>query len=476
MASRSSSRHATYHQSYLSRSTLPSTPQLSSYLLCLMAAKQTNLCLSADVQWTSQLLDLAEECGDSICVFKTHADIVLDFGEKTIKGLTEIAARKRFLLFEDRKFGDIGNTVQTQYAAGTHRIGQWASLTNAHIFPGPAIIPALKSASNSALAASNSRISTEITGGPGPLSPGLPKQEDFTVKRRSFYKESDEDDSSQDDDETTTGPASPHEGRDGLHGGIYMDSNARKGSVVSVSTTISSSKEYISPPAPASPTSTASISPSAAAAALPVNAPLTRGLLLLAQMSSQDNMLTPAYTQKCLEQARQHRDFVLGFIAQESLNRQSEDNFVVLTPGVSLPSPSSEDTAKRPTLSRNSSARSGLSNSKGTPSRSSSSSSATGNAPEPKAARASSAHRREDNLGQQYNTPRHAILDQGVDIIIVGRGILNADDRGAEAKRYRKEGWAAYLERVGVAETTARKLANTPASSRSRGAGSSQGR
>lgn len=77
-----------------------------------MAAKHTNLCLSADVQSTNQLLDIAEECGDSICILKTHADIISDFGEKTIRGLMEVARRKKFLVFEDRKFGDIGSELR----------------------------------------------------------------------------------------------------------------------------------------------------------------------------------------------------------------------------------------------------------------------------------------------------------------------------------------------------------------------------
>lgn len=82
---------------------------LKLYLLELMTIKKTNLCVSADVNSTSSLLRLAEEVGDYICVLKTHADIVDDFGERAIKGLREISQRKKFLIFEDRKFGDIGS-------------------------------------------------------------------------------------------------------------------------------------------------------------------------------------------------------------------------------------------------------------------------------------------------------------------------------------------------------------------------------
>jgi uridine monophosphate synthetase len=74
-----------------------------------MTIKSTNLCLSADVTTTSELLAVAEEVGDHICMLKTHADIISDFSDRTVRQLKEISQRKMFLLFEDRKFGDIGS-------------------------------------------------------------------------------------------------------------------------------------------------------------------------------------------------------------------------------------------------------------------------------------------------------------------------------------------------------------------------------
>lgn len=112
-----STYHSTHSMPFMERAALPSITPLGAYLLRLMAVKRTNLCLSADVQSTSQLLDLAEECGDSICILKTHADIVSDFGDRTIKGLMEIAARKNFVIFEDRKFGDIGSMLAGFYSS-----------------------------------------------------------------------------------------------------------------------------------------------------------------------------------------------------------------------------------------------------------------------------------------------------------------------------------------------------------------------
>ena len=86
-----------------------SLPTLTTYLLSLISIKRSNLCVSADVHTTRELLSVAEAVGDYICVLKTHADIIDDFSDKTIKKLQEVSERKRFLLFEDRKFGDIGS-------------------------------------------------------------------------------------------------------------------------------------------------------------------------------------------------------------------------------------------------------------------------------------------------------------------------------------------------------------------------------
>ena len=76
-------------------------------------------------------------------MLKTHIDIISDFSQATIDGLTQLSNKHNFLIFEDRKFVDIGNTVQKQYKGGALRIFDWAHIVNASVLAGEGIIKAL---------------------------------------------------------------------------------------------------------------------------------------------------------------------------------------------------------------------------------------------------------------------------------------------------------------------------------------------
>jgi orotidine-5'-phosphate decarboxylase len=52
-----------------------------------------------------------------------------------------------------------------------------------------------------------------------------------------------------------------------------------------------------------------------------------------------------------------------------------------------------------------------------------------------------------DGKGQQWRGVEDAILRDGNDIMIVGRGITGALDIQAEAKRYQEAGWNALQTR-----------------------------
>lgn len=237
--------------------------KIAYQLLTLMQEKKTNLALSADVTRCEDLLKIAEQCGPHICLLKTHIDILEDFSLDMIPALQRLAEHNHFLIFEDRKFADIGNTVIQQYQGGLYRISDWAHMINAHSLPGPGMIAGL----------------AEV---------GLSKG---------------------------------------------------------------------------------------------------RALILIAEMSVRGHLFDAEYAKKTVRMAEEFSDFVMGFIALQKIS--DEPRFIYLTPGVQL-----------------------LQN--------------------------------QDRLGQSYLTPEMVITERLSDVIIVGRGILQAKEVSQEAERYQKAGWQAY--------------------------------
>ena len=114
------------------------------------------------------------------------------------------------------------------------------------------------------------------------------------------------------------------------------------------------------------------------------------GLFLLAEMSSEKNLITATYTQETLQMAELFPDFVAGFIAQKKLS--DDPQWIYLTPGVQI--------AKE-----------------------------------------------KDTLGQQYITPEQAIGKNQSDVIIVGRGIIQSKDPLTATKQYREIAWKTYEKR-----------------------------
>ncbi|KAL4879052.1 Orotidine 5'-phosphate decarboxylase domain-containing protein [Aspergillus karnatakaensis] len=116
---------------------------LTKKLFTIAEEKKSNVTVSADVTTSAELLDLADRLGPYIAVLKTHIDILSDLTDTTLTTLQSLAAKHNFLIFEDRKFIDIGNTVQKQYHGGALKISEWAHIINCAILPGEGIVEAL---------------------------------------------------------------------------------------------------------------------------------------------------------------------------------------------------------------------------------------------------------------------------------------------------------------------------------------------
>ena len=105
-------------------------------LIDLALKKKTNLILSADLITSEEILTIASQVGQHIVALKLHSDIITDFSTDFIQKLKNISREKEFLLFEDRKFADIGNTQELQFKQGVYKISSWADLVTAHVIAG----------------------------------------------------------------------------------------------------------------------------------------------------------------------------------------------------------------------------------------------------------------------------------------------------------------------------------------------------
>lgn len=116
---------------------------LTTRLQELIQKKKSNLVLSLDVTSRKDFFAILDQTADQIVLLKTHADIISDFDSSFITRLQEYALKYDFMIFEDRKFADIGNTVRHQYRGGIYRISDWADFVTVHVLPGPGILKGL---------------------------------------------------------------------------------------------------------------------------------------------------------------------------------------------------------------------------------------------------------------------------------------------------------------------------------------------
>ena len=251
-----------------------STLPMAQTFMEVACRKKSLVCLAADKYTMSEMFDLLGSVGSSIAALKTHVDLIDDWTPEEWMRFCELAHEMDLLIFEDRKFADIGKISRKQMG-GIYNIQRWSDIVTAHLISGPDIVDGLQSA------------------------------------------------------------------------------------------WLEASKEG--------------------------------GVLLLAQMSSRGNLLTPAYTSTVVEAGRAHPG-VFGFIGNgsdaDSVRRLREmvgDAKMIWTPGVNLETGDGE-------------------------------------------------------MGQRYGDPYQAVV-AGADCIIVGSGIHGAEDPAAAAATYAEISWKALLER-----------------------------
>ena len=106
-------------------------------------AKQSLVVLAADRYTMSGLTSLLDEVSESVVALKTHVDLVVDWTAQAWAGFCETAHAHGMLIFEDRKFADIGKISRDQMG-GVYDIRSWSDLVTAHLISGPDIVAGLQ--------------------------------------------------------------------------------------------------------------------------------------------------------------------------------------------------------------------------------------------------------------------------------------------------------------------------------------------
>jgi uridine monophosphate synthetase len=125
---------------------LPSTHVHTSAnrLLEIARLKKSNLIASVDLCRCDEVLAFLQETGHALCAAKLHVDMLEDFSMNFIHSLKKLAAELNFMLIEDRKFADIGNTQLLQLSKGIYSISQWADFVTIHLIAGEAALKAIQ--------------------------------------------------------------------------------------------------------------------------------------------------------------------------------------------------------------------------------------------------------------------------------------------------------------------------------------------
>ncbi len=86
-----------------------------------------------------ELFELLKAVGPSIAALKTHVDLIDDWNKEGWGQFCNLAQTMDLLIFEDRKFADIGKISRKQMG-GVYNIQEWSDIVTAHLISGPDIM------------------------------------------------------------------------------------------------------------------------------------------------------------------------------------------------------------------------------------------------------------------------------------------------------------------------------------------------
>jgi len=109
--------------------------------------KQSLVCLAADRKTMAGLNELLDQVGPYLAALKTHVDLIDDWSVESWEAFCTKAKSMDLLIFEDRKFADIGKISRDQMS-GVYNIRQWADLVTAHLISGQDIVDGLQAGWN----------------------------------------------------------------------------------------------------------------------------------------------------------------------------------------------------------------------------------------------------------------------------------------------------------------------------------------
>ena len=104
-------------------------------LIRLVNRKKTNIIFSCDLTSMEDILEYAKLLGPYICMIKIHSDIIKDFTLDGITILYCLGIEYDFFIMEDRKFGDLADTLKKQIN-GNQQYTQWCDYVTAYPYIG----------------------------------------------------------------------------------------------------------------------------------------------------------------------------------------------------------------------------------------------------------------------------------------------------------------------------------------------------